>query len=98
MKIYAIEFKRKNHDNWIELRLKSILNRKKLTDVWKEGGIEKNFEYAMLTDEIYKTWSGMEYEDFRAHDEGGYEYRIIERDFKMNVTLTNTKIDDKIEI
>ena len=47
------------NDNWIELRLRGILNRKKLTDVWKAGGIEKDFEYAMLTDEIYKTWSGM---------------------------------------
>lgn len=52
-------------DNWIELRLKGILNRKKLTDVWKEGGIEKDFEYAMLTDEIYKTWSGMTSREYK---------------------------------
>ena len=52
-------------DNWIELRLKGILNRKKLTDVWKEGGIEKDFEYALLTDEIYKTWSGMTSREYK---------------------------------
>ena len=55
-------------DNWIEVRLKGILNRKKLTDVWKENGITENYEYAMLTNEIYKTWSGMkanEYKDFK---------------------------------
>ena len=55
-------------DSWIEVRLKSILNRKKLTDVWKENGITENYEYAMLTNEIYKTWSGMkanEYKDFK---------------------------------
>ena len=55
-------------DGWIEVRLKSILNRKKLTDVWKENGITDNYEYAMLTNEIYKTWSGMkanEYKDFK---------------------------------
>ena len=55
-------------DGWIEVRLKSILNRKKLTDVWKENGITENYEYAMLTNEIYKTWSGMkanEYKDFK---------------------------------
>ena len=75
MKIYVIEFKRKNHDNWIELN-----------NIYKS------------IDDAKKTIKGMEYEDFKAHDEGGYEYRIIERDFKMNVTLTNTKIDDKIEI
>ena len=55
-------------DEWIEVRLKSILNRKKLTDIWKEGGITKPIEYAMLTNEIYKGWSGMkasEYKDYK---------------------------------
>ena len=55
-------------DNWIEVRLKGILNRKKLTDVWKENGINQNYEYAILTNEIYKTWSGMkvnEYKNFK---------------------------------
>ena len=36
-------------DQWIETRLKGILNRKKLTDVWKENGIKQNYEYAILT-------------------------------------------------
>lgn len=53
-------------DNWIELRLKGILNRKKLTDVWKDGGIEKNYEYALLTDEIYKSWSGMKAKEYKS--------------------------------
>ncbi len=63
----AINYYRNNgyDDNWIELRLKGILNRKKLTDVWREGGIEKDFEYAMLTDEIYKTWSGMTSREYK---------------------------------
>ncbi len=55
-------------DEWIEIRLKGILNRKKLTDVWKAGGITENYEYALLTNEIYKTWSGMkatEYKNFK---------------------------------
>ena len=51
-------------DNWIELRLKGILNRKKLTDVWKDGGIEKDYEFALLTDEIYKSWSGMKAKEY----------------------------------
>lgn len=33
-------------DKWIESRLKGILDRKKLTDVWKENGIKQNYEYA----------------------------------------------------
>ena len=66
----AIDYYRKKgySDSWIEFRLKGILNRKKLTDVWKENGITENYEYAMLTNEIYKTWSGMkanEYKDFK---------------------------------
>ena len=55
-------------NSWIEVRLKGILNRKKLTDVWKENGINQNYEYAILTNEIYKTWSGMkanEYKNFK---------------------------------
>lgn len=55
-------------DKWIEARLKGILDRKKLTDVWKENGITKNFEYGILTNEIYKSWSGMkasEYKEFK---------------------------------
>lgn len=55
-------------DRWIEARLKGILDRKKLTDVWKENGITKNFEYGVLTNEIYKEWSGMkasEYKEFK---------------------------------
>ena len=66
----AINYYRKKgySDSWIEVRLKGILNRKKLTDVWKENGVTENYEYAMLTNEIYKTWSGMkanEYKDFK---------------------------------
>ncbi len=41
-------------DKWIESRLKGILDRNKLTDVWKENGITKDYEYAILTNEIYK--------------------------------------------
>lgn len=66
----AIDYYRKKGyaDEWIEIRLKGILNRKKLTDVWKDNGINENYEYALLTNEIYKTWSGMkanEYKEFK---------------------------------
>lgn len=55
-------------DQWIEKRIKGILDRKKLTDVWKENGIKQNYEYAILTNEIYQSWSGMkasEYKDYK---------------------------------
>ena len=35
-------------DQWIEKRLKGILDRKKLTDVWKENGIKQNYEYLIV--------------------------------------------------
>lgn len=55
-------------DEWIEKRLKGILNRNKLTDVWKDGGITEDYEFGILTNEIYKSWSGMkasEYKQFK---------------------------------
>ena len=52
-------------DKWIEARLKGILNRKKLTDVWKENGVTKNYEYAILTNEIYQEWSGMKASEYK---------------------------------
>ena len=56
----AIEYYRNRgyDDGWIERRVKAIINRNKLTDVWKEGGISEGYEYAVLTNEIYKAWSG----------------------------------------
>lgn len=39
--------------------------RNKLTDVWKENGITKNYEYGILTNEIYKTWSGMKASEYK---------------------------------
>lgn len=52
-------------DRWIEARLKGILDRNKLTDVWKENGIKENLEFAVLTNEIYKTWSGMKASEYK---------------------------------
>ena len=47
--------------------LKVFKKEKKLTDVWKEGGVESNIEYAMLTNEIYKTWSGMNASEYKEY-------------------------------
>ena len=55
-------------DEWIEARLKGIINRNKLTDAWKSAGITEGYEFGVLTNEIYKEWSGMtakEYKDFK---------------------------------
>ncbi len=55
-------------DKWIKQRLTGVVDRRKLTDVWKERGITKNIEDGILTNEIYKEWSGMkasEYKEFK---------------------------------
>lgn len=53
---------------WINQRLQSIQVRKELTDAWQEHGVKEGREYAILTNEISKAWSGMttrEYKDFK---------------------------------
>lgn len=54
-------------DEWIKKRLTGMVDRFKLTDIWKDGGIEKPVHYAMLTNEIYKSWSGMKANEYKAY-------------------------------
>ena len=62
-------YRSKGYDElWIAKRIKGIQQRKSLTDVWKENGVIGNYEYGILTNEIYKSWSGMtakEYKEFK---------------------------------
>ena len=46
-------------DEWIHQRLLSIRVRNALTDEWQKSGVQQGREYAILTDEITKAWSGM---------------------------------------
>lgn len=63
----AIDYYRKRgySDKWISERLNGILNRKKLTDTWKENGMNEGYEYALLTNEIYKGWAGMKASEYK---------------------------------
>lgn len=45
--------------DWINQRLQTIRARKELTDQWQTHGVEKGKEYAILTDEVTRAWSGM---------------------------------------
>ena len=59
-------YRAKGYDeNWIAKRIKSLQDRKQLTDVWKDGGIKEGVEYAILTNEIYKEWSGMKASEYK---------------------------------
>lgn len=64
----AVEYYRKRgyDDKWIKSRLTGIVDRFKLTDIWKESGIAEDYEYGILTNEIYKSWSGMKVSEYRA--------------------------------
>lgn len=54
-------------DEWIAQRLRSIEIRKDLTNQWDRGGIKQGLEYALLTDEITRSWSGMKTKEYKQH-------------------------------
>ena len=51
---------------WIETRIKAIIDRKRLTKKWQDGGIKEASEFAILTNAIYKEWSGMTASEYKA--------------------------------
>ena len=61
-------YRTKGYDEkWIAKRLKGIQDRKELTDIWQENGITDGKEYAILTNEIYKEWSGMTAKEYKQY-------------------------------
>ena len=90
----AIEYYRNKgyDDKWIESRLKGILDRKKLTDIWQENGIKDNYEFAVLTNDIYKTWSGMKASEYKEHK------NIRKESLRDNMTDVEVVLTDLGEI
>lgn len=61
-------YRAKGYDEaWIQKRLKGMQDRKQLTDVWKDGDIKEGKEFAILTNEIYKSWSGMNAKEYKEY-------------------------------
>ena len=61
-------YRAKGYDeDWIIKRIKGIQDRKKLTDVWNSNGVTEEVEYAILTNEIYKEWSGLTAKQYKQH-------------------------------
>ena len=52
---------------WINQRLQAIQVRKELTDEWQDRGVKKGSEFAILTDEITRAWSGMSTREYKTH-------------------------------
>ncbi len=79
-------------DKWIKQRLTGVVDRHKLTDVWKENGITKNYEYGILTNEIYEEWSGMKASQYK-------EYKGLRKEsLRDNMTDIEVALADLGEI
>ena len=66
----AVDYYRRQgySDRWINERMKSIKNRKELTDEWERSGVHDKKDFAILTNVLTKTWSGMttgEYKQYK---------------------------------
>ena len=86
-------YRAKGYDeNWIAKRMKTVQERKSLTDVWQENGITEGKEYAILTNEIYKTWSGMTAKEYK-------EFEVLRkeslRDNMDNIELILTDLSEE---
>ena len=73
---------------WIEARIKAILDRKKLTNTWKENGVNDGVEYAILTNDIYKEWSGMTAQEYKAY-KGIRKENLRDNMTDLEVAITN---------
>jgi len=73
---------------WIESRIKTIIDRKKLTKVWYDGGIKEGKEYAILTNEIYKEWSGMTASEYKSY-KGIRKENLRDNMSRLEVILTD---------
>ena len=68
------------------------MDRRKLTDVWKANGIKQNYEYALLTNEIYQSWSGMKANEYK-------NYKNIRKEsLRDNMTDVEVALTDLGEI
>lgn len=73
---------------WIEARIKAIVNRKKLTKVWNNNGVKDGIEYAILTNTIYEEWSGMNAKQYKEY-KGIRKENLRDNMSRIEVILTD---------
>ena len=73
---------------WIEARIKAVIERKKLTKVWHDNGIKDGKEYGILTNEIYKEWSGMTASEYKSY-KGIRKENLRDNMSRLEVILTD---------
>ena len=81
---------------WINQRLQAIQVRKELTDEWQERGVKKGIEYAILTDEITRAWSGMstrEYKNFKGLKKENLRDNMTTTEIVLNMLAETSTTD-----
>lgn len=73
---------------WIEARIKAIIDRKRLTKVWYDNGVKDGKEYAILTNAIYKEWSGMKASEYKEY-KGIRKENLRDNMSRIEVILTD---------
>ena len=87
-------------DEWIRQRLRTIEIRKKLTDEWSARGVETDLEYAILTNDMTKAWSGLSVKEYKAL-KGSEKENLrdnmtdLELVFNMLAEVTTTRLSQK---
>lgn len=71
-------------EEWINQRLRSIEIRKDLTNEWNKSGIDGGIEYAILTNEVSKAWSGMTTREYK-------DYKNLKKE-SLRDNMTNTEL------
>lgn len=71
-------------EEWINQRLRSIEIRKDLTNKWNKSGIDEGIEYAILTNEVSKAWSGMTTREYK-------DYKNLKKE-SLRDNMTNTEL------
>jgi hypothetical protein len=88
--------------DWVNQRLKSIEVRKDLTDEWEKRGVKEGLEFAILTDEITKAWTGMttrEYKKMKTLKKENLRDNMTNLELVLNMLAetATTEISDKRE-
>jgi hypothetical protein len=87
-------------ESWINQRIKSIEVRKALTDEWDKSAVQQGAEYAMLTDLMSKTWSGMttrEYKNYKGLTKENLRDNMTNMELVLNMLAEVAATDISIE-
>lgn len=87
-------------DEWIRQRLRTIEIRKNLTDEWSARGVETDLEYAILTNDMTKAWSGLSVKEYKAlkglkKENLRDNMTDLELVFNMLAEVTTTRLSQK---